>query len=38
MKRNLNICMLRKKEKGAFHEFNWVNPFPAVLYFLCQKA
>ena len=32
------LHVTKKKEKGAFHEFNWVEAFPPVLYFLCQKG
>ena len=37
-KRNLNICMLRSKEKGAFHEFNWVKAFCYFAVFSMLKS
>ena len=38
LKRNLNICMLRKKEKGIFHEFNWVRAYSYCTVFSMSKS
>ena len=37
LKRNLNTCMLRKKEKGAFHELNCAKVFPSYAVFSMPK-
>ena len=30
--------MLRKKEKGAFHEFDWVKSFPSCAVYSMSKS
>ena len=35
LKRNLNICMSRKKEKELFMNLIGLKPFSPVLYFIC---
>ena len=37
LERILNICMSPKKEKGAFHDFNWVETFSSCSVFSISK-
>ena len=38
LKGTLDIYMLRKKEKEAFHDFNWVEAFSSCTVFSMSKS